>query len=67
MNPLVFKLIKIAIFVLSGIITAKISVNSLKRRNPAAAMSDPEIIALSVFAGALVTGFFSFIIKRVLF
>jgi len=67
MNPLVFKLIKIGIFIAAGFITAKISLKYLKRRNPAAAMSDPEIIALAVFCGALVSGFFSFVIKRVLF
>jgi len=67
MNPLVIKLIKIGIFITAGFITAKISVKYLKRRNPAAAMSDPEIIALAVFCGALVSGVFSFVIKRVLF
>ncbi len=67
MNPLIFKLIKIGIFIAAGFITAKISVKYLKRRNPAASMSDPEIIALAVFCGAIVSGFFSFVIKRVLF
>lgn len=67
MNPLGFKLIKIGIFITAGFITAKFSVKYFKRRNPAAAMSDPEIIALAVFCGAIVSGLLSFIIKRVLF
>lgn len=67
MNPLVFKLIKIGIFLAAGFITAKISVKNFKKRNPSASMSDPEIIALAVFCGALVSGFFSFVIKHLLY
>jgi hypothetical protein len=67
MNSLVFKLIKIAIFVCAGYITAKLSVNYLRKKNPHAAMSDPEVIALAVFCGTLVFGLFSFVIKRILF
>jgi len=67
MNPILFKLIKIGIFLAAGFVTAKISVKHFKRRNPAASKSDPEVIALAVFCGALVSGFFSFVIKRFLF
>jgi ABC-type branched-subunit amino acid transport system permease subunit len=67
MSPLILKLIKIAFFFIAGYITAKISVSYFRKKNPNAAMSDPEVIALAVFCGALVSGLLSFIIKRILF
>ena len=67
MNPLLFKLIKIALFLIAGYITARISVSYFRKKNPDAAMSDPEIIALAVFCGAIVSGLLSFLIKRIFF
>lgn len=67
MNPLIFKLIKIAVFLISGYITARITVNYFRKKNSNSSMSDPEIIALAVFSGALVSGLFSFTIKRIFF
>jgi len=66
MNPLVFKLIKIAIFVSAGYITARSSVNYFRKKNSNASMSDPEVIAMSVFCGALMSGFVTFVIKKFL-
>lgn len=66
MNPLVFKLIRITVFALTGFFTAKIFVKHFRKRNPSASMSDPEIIAIAVFFGAIFSGFLSFVIKAFL-
>ncbi|MFA5518822.1 MAG: hypothetical protein WDA74_06145 [Spirochaetota bacterium] len=63
MNPLVFKLVRITAFALTGFFTAKIFIKYFKGKNKSFTMSDPEIIAIAVFFGAIFSGFLSFLIK----
>ncbi len=67
MNPLVFKLIRITVFALTGFFTAKIFVKYFRGKGKNFTMSDPEIIAIAVFFGAIFSGLVSFIIKWFLF
>ncbi len=63
MNILLFRIIKITIFIVSFFIAAKLTINFLNKRDHAAAMSDPEIIATAAFFAAVITGAVSVIIK----
>lgn len=66
MNPLVFKLIRIAAFALAGFFAAKFFVKYFRGKNKNFTMSDPEIIAIAVFFGAIFSGLLSFVIKAFL-
>ena len=66
MNILLLRIIKISVFIISFYITARIAVSVLKNRNPAAAMSDPEIIATAVIFSAVITTAVSLFLKAFL-
>lgn len=59
-------LIKLAVFFSASYMTSRILLNKIHKHNSSAAGSDPEIIAVSVISGAVVTGFIMFILKRLI-
>lgn len=63
MNILILRIIKIAVFLISFFIASKIAVSLLKKRNPQAAVSDPEIIVIAVIFSAVSTTIVSLILK----
>lgn len=63
MNILLLRVIRITVFLILYFIASGLVLSLLKKRNPAAAKSDPEIIATSVIIAAAVTSAVSFIIK----
>ena len=66
MNPLALKLIRITAFALLGFIAAKIFVKYCRKRNRFVSLSDPEIILIAVFVGAVLSGLLLFVLKRFL-
>jgi len=63
MNILILRIIKISVFIISFLIASKIILSLLKKRNPRAALSDPEVITVSVIFAAVSTTVVSLIIK----
>lgn len=66
MIPLVLWLVKLAVFFIVSFITARVLHKIFLKHNDNVSISDPEIIALSVVSGAVVTGFVMFILKRLI-
>lgn len=63
MNILILRIIKIAVFLIAFLIASRIAISVLRKRNPHAAMSDPEIIAVAVIFAAVITTCVSLILK----
>jgi hypothetical protein len=63
MNILILRIIKITVFIVSFLVASRIALVMLKKRNPRAAVSDPEIIVISVISAAVITTCVSLILK----
>lgn len=63
MNILLLRVIKISVFLLAYYIFSKIALSYFKKKNPAASMTDPEIIVTGVIAAAVITTPVSLILK----
>ena len=59
-------LIKLAVFFTASFLTARALHRIFLKRDINADASDPEIIAISVISGAVVTGIVMFIVKRLI-
>jgi len=66
MNILILRIIKIAVFITAFLIASRIAISILRKRNPQAAMSDPEIIVIAVIFAALITTCASLILKALI-
>ncbi len=63
MNILILRIIKITVFIISFFISSRVTLSIVKKRNPQAVFSDPEIIAIAVIFAALLTTIVSLILK----
>ncbi|HOP65397.1 MAG TPA: hypothetical protein PK358_10290 [Spirochaetota bacterium] len=63
MTVITLRLIRIAVFFAAYYLFSRALLVYLKKRNPGASMSDPEVIASGVIFAAVITGAFSFLIK----
>lgn len=66
MNPLIFKILKIIFFIISGYISGRIIIRLMnkKRAENFYSISDPEIITVSVLSGAVITAIFFRLLPR---
>jgi hypothetical protein len=63
MNILILRIIKIAVFILSFLIVSRLFLSFFRKRNPGAALYDPEIVAIAVIIAAVITTAVSLILK----
>lgn len=66
MIPAALWMIKLVVFFVTSYITARVLLKFFLKQNSNAAVSDPEIITVSVISGAFVTGLVMFIVKRLI-
>ena len=59
-------LVKLALFFLTSFIIARVLHKFFLKRDTNVSINDPEIITISVIAGAAVTGLVMFLVKRLI-
>lgn len=66
MSILYLRIVKIAVFIISSYIAARLALSILRRRNAGAAISDPEIIAIGVFSGFVITNLVMAMVRTIM-